>query len=72
MTKNKLGNHTELAKDSWLDSKDEPRIVHQLLIGLRYHIQTQYLLSSRKSRQRIVVWIAVAATVLTVIFAVTR
>jgi len=54
-----------------LSSAEDSQMIHQLLIGLRYHVQTQYLLSSRKAKQRIVVWVAVAAMVLTSIFAVT-
>ncbi|RQP18565.1 MAG: hypothetical protein EAS52_05140 [Parapedobacter sp.] len=61
-----------MTKRKNLSPTEEPLIIQQLLIGLRYHIQTQSLLSSRKAKQRIVVWIAVVATVLTFIFAIAR
>ncbi len=70
MTKRNIQDHTETVKNTWIDSKEEPKIVHQLLIGLRYHVQTQYLLSSRKTKQRIVVWIAIITTILTIIVAI--
>jgi len=69
MTQRKHADHAE-AVNTWVDGREEPRIAHRLLIGLRYHVQTQYLLSSRKSKQLIVVWIAVAVTVLTAVFAI--
>lgn len=59
-------------KDTWFDSEEEPKIVHQLLIGLRYHVQTQYLVTSRKAKQRLIVWIAIMAAVLTFIVAVAQ
>ncbi|GGC23578.1 hypothetical protein GCM10011386_14390 [Parapedobacter defluvii] len=61
-----------MTKRKNLSPTEEPLIIQQLLIGLRYHIQTQSLLSSQKAKQRIVVWIAVVATVLTSIFAIAR
>lgn len=61
-----------MTKRKNLNPVEEPEIIHQLLIGLRYHIQTQYLLSSRKTKQRTVLWIAVAVAVLTSIFAITQ
>jgi len=70
MTQRKHADHAE-AVNTWVDGREEPRIAHRLLVGLRYHIQMQYLLSSRKNKQRIVMWIAVVVTVLTAVLAIT-
>ncbi|MBK1438890.1 hypothetical protein JHJ32_02720 [Parapedobacter sp. ISTM3] len=70
MTKRRLTDQSRTAKHTWSDGKEELQLAHQLFIGLRYHIQTQHLLSSRRTKQRIIIGIAIAAVVLTLIFAI--
>ncbi|MFC3198765.1 hypothetical protein ACFOET_14175 [Parapedobacter deserti] len=54
------------------DNREELKMGHRLLVGLRYHIQAQDLLTARKTKQRAVTWIAVVVSVLTMILAITR
>ncbi|SEK27303.1 hypothetical protein [Parapedobacter koreensis] len=72
MTKSKLTGQRGTVTNTWPDGKEELQLAHQLLVGLRYHIQTQYLLSSRKAKQRIIIGIAVIATLLTALVAILR
>ncbi|SFC68323.1 hypothetical protein SAMN05421747_11914 [Parapedobacter composti] len=72
MTQQKVRSDIRTPDTSWVDGKEELKTAHRLLVGLRYHVQAQYLLSYRKSKQRIVIWIAAITAVLTVALAVTR
>lgn len=67
--KRKITGCSELVS-TWSDGNEEPKIARQLLVGLRYHVRTQYLLSSRRAKQRIIIGIAIAAVVLTLIFSI--
>ncbi|MGK6350168.1 hypothetical protein [Parapedobacter sp. DT-150] len=70
MAKRKIEGQAGVMNDPSLGTDDELRIARKMLVALKYHVRTQYLLSSRRAKQRAVIWIAVLATVLTVIAAV--
>jgi len=68
MNQRKRTNFTGAFKNKWLDM-EEPILARQLLIGLQHHVQIQYVISSRRARQNLVIWISVIAAIVTVIVA---
>ncbi|MFC7525108.1 hypothetical protein ACFQRK_14165 [Parapedobacter sp. GCM10030251] len=69
MNQPKRTNLTEVVQNSRLDL-EEPILGRQLLIGLQHHVQIQHVMSSRRVRQNLVIWISVIAAIVTVIVAV--
>jgi|GEM_PF-1444254 len=57
---------------SLFDSEEEPLIIRRLLHALQYHIRAQQLASSRRAKERIIVWVTVIAVMVTVWYAIVR
>ena len=57
-------------KKRWFDPNEEPFIVRRLFHTLQYHIYTQQLLSSRRIKERIIVWVTIVGVIVTAWFAI--
>ena len=57
-------------KKPLFDPAEEPLIIRRLLHGLQYHIRAQQLVSSRRAKERIIVWVTVFVVVMTVWYAI--